>query len=191
MSVEFILAQICGFFVLTLMVLSVWFNDNKKIVFISIIANIFATTQYFLLGALTGAIISILNTIRCFVFFLYKKKGLKPSLVILILFEIVTVISGAITWQSWWSLLPIIVTLIYTYGLWQDKTFIIKLTTGISGAGWLAYNIVAKAYIGAVQSLTQFLSSTIAIIKDKVKNKKTQSSTNISTIENESEISNK
>lgn len=172
MSLEFILAQICGFFVLIFMVISVWFNENKKIIFFSIIANTFAAAQYFLLWALTGAVISIINTIRCIVFYYYKKKNLKPSLVILILFETVAIVSGAITWQNWWSLIPIIITVVYTYGIWQDKTFIIKLSTGIAGAGWLVYNTVVKAYVGALQGFLQFMSSIIAIIKDKIKKSK-------------------
>lgn len=172
MTTEFILAQICGFIVLLLMVISVWFNDNKKIVFISIIANIFATAQYFLLWALTGAIVSIINTIRCLIFYLYKRKGLKPNVLVLVLFEIVAVVSGALSWQNWWSLIPILMTVIYTYGLWQDNTFIIKLATGISGAGWTAYNIISRAYVGAVQSVSQFVSAVIAIVKDRVKKSK-------------------
>lgn len=172
MTTEFILAQICGFVVLLLMVASVWFNDNKKIVLISVFANIFATAQYFLLSALTGAIISIINVVRCLVFYMFKKKGLKPSVIVLVLFEVVAVVSGAITWQNWWSIIPILMACIYTFGLWQDNTFVIKLSTGIVGAGWVVYNIVVRAYIGAVQQFAQFVSSVVAIAKDKIEQKK-------------------
>lgn len=163
----FILAQICGIIALILTVISVQFKTKEKIVMCSVLANIVVTIQYFLLGALTGAVISVINTIRCLVFYFFKKKDMKPSIIVLIIFEIVAIISGSISWQNMWSLIPIIVTVIYTYGLWQDNIKVIRITTGIVGFGWAVYNIVVRAYVGALQETSQLISAIIALYRNK------------------------
>lgn len=164
---QFILAQICGAIVLILTVISVQFKTKEKIVMCSVFANVFAAIQFFLLGALTGAVISVINTIRCLIFYLYKKRDIKPSFIVLIIFEIIAIISGSISWQDMWSLIPIIVTVIYTYGLWQDNVKIIRITTGIVGFGWAIYDIVVRAYVGAIQETCQLISALIALYKNK------------------------
>ena len=162
----FIIAQIMGGLVLILTVISVHFKTKERVVLCFIFANIFCSIQYFLLGAITGGVISILNTIRCLVFYLYKKKNIKPSLTILLIFEIIAIISGIISWQNMWSIIPIVVTIVYTYGLWQDDMKVIRITTAIAGFGWGIYNIVVMAYVGAIQSISQLISSIIAIFRN-------------------------
>ena len=165
----FISAQICGIIALILTVISVQFKTKEKIIMCFVFANLVASIQFFLLNAITGAVISIINTIRCMVFYYYKKKGKKPSLAILLLFEIVAIVSGIISWQNIWSIIPIVATVLYTYGLWQDDVKIIRITTAIVGLGWAIYDIIVMAYIGAIQESSQFVSAIIALIR---KNKK-------------------
>lgn len=165
----FILAQICGLIILILTVISVQFKTKEKIVMCFVFANVIAAIQYFLLSAFTGAVISVINAIRCIVFYYYKKKEMKPSLITLLIFELIAIISGIFTWQNIWSLIPILVTVIYTYGLWQDNVTVIRITTGIAGFGWAIYNIIVMAYVGAIQEISQLVSSVIAIVRNKEK----------------------
>lgn len=163
----FIFAQICGFIVLTLTVIGIQFKTKEKIMMCSVFANIVVAIQYFLLNAITGAIISIINAIRCIIFYLYKKKDMKPSVIVLMIFEIISVVSGVIGWQNIWSVIPIFVTVIYTYGLWQDNVKIIRITTACVGAGWALYDLVVMAYISAIQEIAQIISAVIALIRNK------------------------
>lgn len=167
----FILAQICGIIALILTVISVQFKEKEKIMICMILANVIVAIQYFLLNALTGAVISLLNTIRCIVFYTYKKKNKNPSLMTLVIFEIIAILSGMVTWQDMWSLIPIVVTVIYTYGLWQDNVKIIRITTAIVGLGWAIYNIVVQAFVGAIQETAQLISALIALYKEKFASK--------------------
>ena len=167
----FILAQICGVIALILTVVSVQFKTKEKIVMCFVFANLVVTIQFFLLNAITGAVISIINTIRCIIFYYYKKKDKKPSLIILLIFEIVAIVSGMMSWQNMWSVIPIIVTLIYTYGLWQDNVKVIRITTAVVGLGWAIYNVMVMAYVGAIQEISQFVSAMIALIKNKKETK--------------------
>lgn len=166
---KFIIAQTFGIIALILTVISVQFKTKEKIVMCSVLANIVVAIQFFLLNAITGGVISIINAIRCIVFYIYKKKDLKPSIITLIIFEIVAVISGCISWQNIWSLIPILVTVLYTYGLWQDNVKVIRITTGIVGGGWAIYDLIVRAYVGALQETSQLISAIIAIYRNKNK----------------------
>ncbi len=170
----FILAQIFGLITLIITVINIQLKSKEKIVMLNVWANVAITIQYFLLGAYTGAIVSILNALRDIVYFLFKKKKLKPSIIVLLIFEIVAIVSGILSWQNIWSIIPIIVTIIYTYGLWQDDIKILRVTTVIIGYGWTIYDIIVKAYVAALQVATQGTSALIALIINKRKNNKNE-----------------
>lgn len=163
----FILAQICEIIALIITVIAVQFKTKEQIVMCSILANIVVSIQFLLLNAITGAVVSVINTIRCIIFYYYKKKDRKPSLIVLLIFEIVAVVSGIISWQNLWSVIPIIVTVIYTYGLWQDNVKVIRITTAVAGFGWAVYDIIVMAYVGAIQETSQLISAIIALIRNK------------------------
>lgn len=165
----FILAQICGVITLILTVIAVQFKTKEKIVMCMIFANIMGAIQYFLLNAITGAVVSIINAIRCMVFYFYKKHDKNPSLIVLLLFEVIAIVSGIISWQNMWSVIPIIVTVVYTYGLWQDNVKVIRISTAIAGLGWAIYNIIVMAYVGTIQSISQLISAVIALFKKNEK----------------------
>ena len=132
---------------------------------LQIIINILISIQYFLLEALTGVIVSITNVIRCIIFYNYKKKNKEPSKTFLILFIIIAVVSGILTWQNRFSIIPIIATIIFTYGLWQDNVKITKICTAITAGNWLVYDIVVRAYSGALEFLLEGISAIIAVIR--------------------------
>ena len=165
----FILAQICGLIALIITAINIQLKSKEKIVMLNVWANVAVTIQYFLLGAYTGAVISILNAIRDVVYFLFKKKNLKPSILVLLIFETIAIIAGIISWQNIWSIIPIVVTIIYTYGLWQDDVKILRITTVIIGYGWTIYDIVVKAYVAALQVAVQCTSALVALV---INNKK-------------------
>ena len=167
---SFIIAQICGLIAFVIVVLSVHFKSKESIVMCVILANLIMSVEYFLLNAITGAVVAILCTVRCIVFYVYKKKNLKPSLITLIIFEIVTIVTGIISWQNIWSLLPIFAALIYTYGLWQDNVTVIRITTGIVGLNWTIYDLVVKAFVGAIQDLSQFISAMVSLYRERKSN---------------------
>lgn len=165
----FIIAQIIGFIVLGITVISIQFKTKEKILICQIIANILVAIQYFCLNALTGGVVAIINVIRCLIFYYYKKKDKKPSLIFLSIFILVAIGSGILTWQNGFSIIPIIATIVFTYGLWQDNVKITRICTAITAGNWTIYNIIVKAYAGAIQSVAECISAIIAMIRHKGK----------------------
>lgn len=167
----FISAQIIGVIVLIITVTSIQFKAKEKILICQIIANVLVAIQYFLLNALTGAVVAVINVIRCIIFYYYKKKNKKPSIIFLTIFIIVAIVSGILTWQNGFSIIPIIATIVFTYGLWQDNVKITRICTAITAGNWTIYNVIVKAYAGALQSVAECSSAIIAMWRNKEKTK--------------------
>lgn len=170
----FYIAQICGILIMISNIISVQFKTKDKVLVCFVIANLFGIAQYFLLNAITAAVVYIIGTIRCIVFYYYEKKGLKPSLTALLVFEIAAIICGLLSWQNMWSIVPIIVTVIFTYGLWQKNLTVTRTASAITGFGWVFYNIVVRAYTGALLDGALGVSSIVALIRNKKTSNKTK-----------------
>ncbi len=168
---SFYFAQLCGLAILICNVISVQFKTKDKVLICFVVANLFGIVQYFLLGAITAAIVYIISTIRCIVFYYYDKKKLKPSLLVLLIFEVIAIISGILSWQDAWSIIPVLVTVVFTYGLWQENITITRITSAFTGFGWVMYNIVVRAYVGALLDGALGVSSIVALIRNKSSNK--------------------
>ena len=166
-DLAFIIAQVFGVISIILNIVVVQFKTKEQILIGMIISNLVVAVQFFLLNAITGGIISLINVIRCIVFYLFKKKNKKPSLLVLLIFEIIVIVSGIISWQNIWSILPIIATLTYTYGIWQDDVLKIKYIAAITGFEWAVYDIIVRAYVGFIQGVIQVISAIVAIIRYK------------------------
>lgn len=167
----FVFAQICDVVVIILAVLGARSQKKTTTLFYGIIGNLILTLEYTLLGALTGTAIVFLNGTRCFVFFMFAKYNKKPSIFVLLIFEVLNVVLGIIAWQSLWSLLVIVGTVLYTYGLWQNNIVVLKVLTAINTGLWAIYNFVVLAYVGVVRSVAECISAVSAVISIKKREK--------------------
>lgn len=166
-DLTFFIAQVFGIISIILNIVIVQFKTKEKMLIGMIISNLVVAIQFFLLNAITGGIISLINVIRCIVFYMFKKENKKPSLLVLLIFEMIVIVSGIISWQNIWSILPIIATATYTYGIWQDDVLKIKYISAIIGFEWSIYDIIVRAYVGFVQGIIQVISAIVAIIRYK------------------------
>ena len=165
MNWQFITAQIIGAIILVLTVVSIQQKTKERILIFQIVANLLDSAHWFLLAALTGGIIGLINTFRCVVFFYYKKKNKKPSLSILLIFIAIAIVSGLTSWQDYYSLLPIVATIIFTYGLWQDNVSITRICTALTAASWSIYGLVFQGFTRAIGSISEAASAVISIIR--------------------------
>ena len=163
----FILAQILDAIVLVLAVIGARCQSKHRTLFFAVIGNLILTIEYSLLGALTGTVIVFLNATRCFTFFMFTEHSKKPSLAVLLIFEVLNIVCGIIAWTSIWSLLIILGTLFYTYGLWQENVLIMKISTAVVASCWIIYNFVVLAYVCVLRYLAELTSAILAIIAIK------------------------
>ena len=159
----FILVQILGAITLVLSVTTIQQRKKENLLILQIIAMIFFIFQYLLTYRITGAVVFAIGISRGVVFYWYKKQNKKPSVPILILFQGVVVISTIMSWQNIYSIIPLIVTTINTWGTWQDNMKYTRKTSLVAGAGWCIYNLAAQMYTGFMTEFVGMISTIIAI----------------------------
>ena len=116
------------------LVVSICIKERKKSLLIQSTNCLFEAIYDFIIKAYTGAILSIINIIRTFLF-IYKEKYNKIFyILILFLFEGIIITNCIITWEGYISILPTIGSIIRTYCLWQSNMKYVRIsgiTTGI------------------------------------------------------------
>ena len=116
-------------------------KSKKKIMLLCIIYCIFYSAHYMLLGAYTGMIMSLISAARNIYFYFYAKndkKNKKSSLVLFILFAI---ISGIICYQDFFSIVSICANIISTYSIWQDDVKNYRVMAILVSFGFIIYAI--------------------------------------------------
>ena len=135
-------------------------KEKKDILKLLIIANSLSLIQYMFLQAYTGCITIIISTIRNII---ALKKRDKNENIILAIFIILYIVMGIITYNSIFSILPIIASIIYVIGIWNGNENIIRKTGLINMYLWLIYSISTFAVAGAIQNIILIISTHIAI----------------------------
>ena len=86
------------------------------------------------------------------------------------LFEIAIVILGIFTFENIYSVIPVFIACVYTYGSWQKKlkiTYSIGVTVAIL---WIIFNFVVGAYVAIIGSVIELIGSIIGLMKIRNKN---------------------
>lgn len=135
-------------------------KEKKDILKLLIISNSLSLIQYMFLQAYTGCITIIISIIRNII--ALKKKD-KNENIILAIFIILYIVMGIITYNSIFSILPIIASIIYVIGIWNGNENIIRKTGLINMYLWLIYSISTFAVAGAIQNIILIISTHIAI----------------------------
>ncbi len=167
----FIFAQILGGLGAISMMLSSWQKSRKKIFVFLLFDNIFYLLQYIVLGAYAGAITNVVGLVRTI---LFSKKGKNKFLSSNYPFAIVIflyIILNVFTYDGLFSLFPSVASIVYAIVLWQDEPKKIRMGSSFMLFMWFIYNLVVRAYVGALTEFCLFVSSVIAIIKIDLKHK--------------------
>ncbi len=126
------------------LIVSICIKERKKSLIIQSINCLFEAIYGFIIYAYTGALLSVLNFIRTFLFINKSKFNKTIYLLILLLFESIIIINCILTWNGYISLLPTIGSIIRTYCLWQSNMKLVRvsgITTGILyGSYYIYYN---------------------------------------------------
>ena len=162
-----ILAQVFGIVAIVIMFFSYQKKSKRDFLFLQIFMNIFYACQYFLLNAFSAVASNIVSIVRTIIFYKYEKENHKVPFIYLIIFEAIIIISGILTYNGLYSIIPNIILFIYTYGTWQNKlstTYKIGILASIL---WIYYNVTVGAYISTISSAVEFVASVRGLIRLK------------------------
>ena len=166
-----ILAQIIAIFAILAYSLVPHQKTKKKVLIFKIISNSLYTIQYLILGALSAAGTNFITVLQSLIFYKYAKENRKVPVLWGITLAVFIVIIGVLTYSNIGSLIPIILSLLTSYGVWQDNLKVYRIICAFSLFVWIFYNFYLSAYIAGAGNIFQFISAMIAIYNLDIKNK--------------------
>lgn len=160
-----VLAQVFGLLSLLFMSLSYISKDKEAYLKKQIVANVLYGLQYLCLFALSGFITSVISSIKTILFHNEHKKKGSISLCLLLVFEVLYLISGILSYNGFISLIPVIISIIYTWASWQPNLKITCIVGIVVGLMWVTYNASVGAYIAIFSGVIESVSSAIGLVK--------------------------
>ena len=155
--------QFVGFIALIFALLIFQVNDRKSMLKFHAIASLFFAAHYLMLGAIAGALVSIINVLRSYCFF--KSEGKKFYKLVPIIFITVFVIAIILSWQGWASLLPMASAIVGTLAFWQNKPRRIRAFSLLISPLWLIYDALVCSYPGMITELFMLSSNIVGVCR--------------------------
>lgn len=161
--------MIFSFLAFLMVCISVCIKRRKLSLFVQSFNCIFEGIYDFLVGAYTGASLSVLNFIRT-VFFMNKEKfGKSTYFLLLIIFLFLAVINCIFSWQGAISLLPTIGTMIRIYCLWQENMTLVRVSGLTTGITYGLYYVYYHSWFLVLGDIVLFIVSMLSIYKHDLK----------------------
>lgn len=147
------------------LILSICIKNRKKSLGVQSLNCLFEAIYAFIINAFTGAILSIINFIRTFIFLQSEKISKRVYICILIIFESIIVINCIYTWNGTISLLPTIGSVIRTYCLWQSNMKLVRISGITTGVFYGLYYSYYQSWFIVMGDVLLLIISAINIYK--------------------------
>lgn len=151
------------------LVISICIKERKKSLCVQSLNCLFEAVYDFIISAYTGAVLSIINFIRTFIFINKNKINKKIYLFILIFFEGIIIINCLLTWNGLISLLPTIGSIIRTYCLWQSNMRLVRISGITTGIFYGIYYIFYQSWFMVLGDLILLVVGIYAVYKNDLK----------------------
>ena len=173
MNIVYLISQIFGFIAFVISLVAYHRKKKEKIFKTMMLANLLDITHYLLLGAYSGCITKVIALVRNEIIILKEKHKKFNNVIVLIILLAIYFISGILTYESIFSILPILSAMIYLYFVWNGNELVVKKVAFYCYFLWLTYNIFVFSIAGIISNIVSIISTFIAMYNEK-KNKKSQ-----------------
>ncbi len=151
------------------LVISICIKERKKSLCVQSLNCLFEAVYDFIISAYTGAVLSIINFIRTFIFINKNKINKRIYFFILIFFEGIIIINCVLTWNGLISLLPTIGSIIRTYCLWQSNMRLVRISGITTGIFYGIYYIFYQSWFMVLGDLILLVVGIYAVYKNDLK----------------------
>lgn len=157
------IAQTIGISAFIISLIAYHRDKKEKILSSMIISNILNLLHYILLGAFSGCITKIISIFRDIIIINKRKNKILSSKIILLIFLIIYILAGILTYNDIWSIFPIIAAIIYLIPTWNGNKLTVKKAAFLCYFFWLIYNIFVFSIAGIISNIISIISTFIAI----------------------------
>lgn len=175
LTMDLVIAQVVGISAMITFAIVPHQKTRGRSLAFQLLSSILYAMQYLLLGAFSAVASNIIGAIKNYVFYIYVKKNKDIPISILVIYILILLISGILTYTNMLSIFPIVLSIMYAYGAWQSNLRIYRIISVFGAALWIIYNFSVGAYIGVIGNVMQFISAIIAIVRlDIIKKEETE-----------------
>lgn len=163
------LVQIIGLIGTALFFLSYQCKSNRNLFRVQFLSYVCYTIHLLLLGAVTGGISYVLNTLRSFCLGSRWKFARSGTMCFLICaLQVITLI---FTWSGWISILPVAANIAATVGGYTHNARKIRVVgMFINSPLWIVYDIMVGSWAGILDEIVTESSMILSIIRFGWKN---------------------
>lgn len=156
--------QIIGLIGTALFFLSYQCKSNRNLFRVQLLSYVCYTTHLLLLGAVTGGISYVLNTLRSFCLGSKWRFGRSWAMCwVICTLQMVTLL---VTWSGWISILPVAANIAATIGGYTHNPRKIRVAgMFINSPLWIIYDILVGSWAGILDEVVTEASMIISIIR--------------------------
>jgi len=166
-----ILVQALAITALLIWAASYHFKKRKSILLVQLASFIFWIVHFFLLGAYTGAVLSLVAALRLTVFSFKEKNNWISKLIVLWVFMGIMIIATLLTSSSFLGVFALIGGIFATIACWQYNPKKIRFLFIFSHASWIIYDLFVGSYGGAVSEAVLGVSTISSLLRKDLKNR--------------------
>ena len=166
---RYLFIQAIGLLGTAVFFLSYQCKSNKRLFQVQFVSYLCYTTHLLMLGAVTGGISYILNTVRSFClgskYAFLKGRGMCA---VICMMQMLTL---CFTWDGWWSVLPVAANIAATIGGYTRNPRKIRIAgMFINSPLWILYDIIVGSWAGILDEVVSEGSMILSIIRYGWKN---------------------
>ena len=170
-TVGYIIGQCLSGFAVLVGFVSFQQKTPGRILSCEILSASLFTLHYLLIGAPTAVALNLLGVVQCVVYYFRDKRGSRAKFWP-ILFTILVVTSGILTWEGWHSAFIVFGLGVYSVSIAFPNAQTIRYAMFLKSPACLVYNAVALSVGGVVYECAVLLSSVIGTVREHLSRKK-------------------
>lgn len=161
---NFLFVQGVGITGTILFFLSYQCKSNKNLFRVQFVSYLCYTTHLLLLGAITGGISYVLNTVRSFC--LGSRHDFLKGKIMCAIICLLQLVALVLTWEGWWSILPVAANIAATIGGYTFNARKIRIAgMFINSPLWIVYNIIVGSWAGILDEIVTEASMILSIYR--------------------------
>lgn len=164
MTAKMIAIQALGFAGTVLFFLSYQCRESKNLFRVQFLSYLFYTVHLLLLGALTGGVSYLVNTLRSFCLSSSNKFARSRKMCFLIC--VLQAVTLFVTWSGWTSVLPVAANIAATLAGYSYSLQKIRQTgMFINSPLWILYDVIVHSWAGILDEVITEISIIISIAR--------------------------
>jgi len=165
--------QLFGFVPSFLTLISMHFNDRRKVLALHCINALLFIIYYSMIGASTGVVINVVGLVRAIVCSFNDRKWASHK-AWFVLFLVCFAVSPLLGWDGLHTLLMVAAMILTTFGLWTRDLRRTRLLMFCAGPLILLYDVFAGAWSPAIVDVVISISFALALWRFDIRPKRKQ-----------------